>query len=163
MSFTFERLDLNKDGAVTPEEVRAESRLERIRKAVGERDDDYLWQHLLNLSSAYLLEDWSHRPNHETLLKLNVPLAIFHGQNDGSCRVEGVREAQEAFAEAGRDNLTVRIYPKADHDLNWTQFLTEGTVPQAYRDIFSTVEQMLADARGEDTASRPGLDTAVDR
>lgn len=144
--FTFKQLDRDKDGVVTPKEVEARSRLEVIQKAVWTRDDNYLWENLLNLTSAYLLEDWGARPNHETLLKLQIPLAIFHGQNDGSCRVEGVQETQEAFAKAGRDNLTVKIYPKADHDLNWTQFLREGTVPQAFEDVFAAVEQMVKEA-----------------
>ncbi len=142
-SFTFDLLDRNRDGVVTPADVSADRQLEAIRRAVQERDEDFLWQNLLNLSSAYLLEDWNRPPNHTVLMKLNIPLAIFHGQEDGSCRVEGVREAQQAFAKAHRDNLTVRIYPKANHDLNWVQVLQEGGVPDPFRDIFSTIEQMI--------------------
>jgi hypothetical protein len=59
--------------------------------------------------------------------------------------VEGVYETQQAFAAAHRNNLTVRIYPKADHDLNWTQVLQDGSVPQPFRDVFATIEQILAD------------------
>ncbi len=143
-SLTFGLLDRNRDGTVTPADVKAQQRVETIRRAVQERDDDYLWQNLANLSSAYCLEDWNRPPNHTVLLKLNIPLAIFHGQADGSCRVEGVREAQQAFAEAHRDNLTVRIYPKADHDLNWAQVLHDGGVPEPFRDIFAAIERMTA-------------------
>jgi pimeloyl-ACP methyl ester carboxylesterase len=140
----FNLFDGNRDGVITPADVNAKQQAEAIRQAVQKRDDDYLWQNVANLSSAYLLEDWNRPPNHTTLLKLNIPLAIFHGQDDGSCRVEGVYETQQAFAAAHRNNLTVRIYPKADHDLNWTQVLQDGSVPQPFRDVFATIEQILA-------------------
>jgi alpha-beta hydrolase superfamily lysophospholipase len=65
------------------------------------------------------------------LLKLNIPIAIFHGELDGTTRVEGVREAEAAFRAAGKSNLAVHIYPDHDHDLNWTleTAKTGGGVP----------------------------------
>jgi pimeloyl-ACP methyl ester carboxylesterase len=141
---TFSLFDTNRDGVVTPPDVRADWQFQQILRAVQERDEDFLWKNVVNLSSAYLLEDWSRPPNHTALLKLNIPLAIFHGQDDGTCRMEGAREAEQAFAAAHRDNLTVRIYPKADHDLNWAQVLRDGTLPEPFRDLFTTIERMLA-------------------
>jgi len=48
------------------------------------------------------------------------PINIFHGEVDGTTRVEGVRETEAAFRAAGRTNLTVHIYPGHGHDLDWT-------------------------------------------
>jgi hypothetical protein len=53
--------------------------------------------------------------------------------------VEGVRETEAAFRKAGRHNLTVHIYPKADHDLNYLEYLMYGKVPQSFKDIFDYI------------------------
>lgn len=141
--WSFRSLDRNSDGIIAPKDMQQKKRLERILKAVRKRDDDYLWQNLLNLSSAYLLEDWNAKPSHRTLLKLNIPLAIFHGQSDGTCRVEGVLETQKAFEKANKKNLLVRTYPKTDHDLNWPTFLRDGTIPEPYEDLFAFIDTVV--------------------
>lgn len=138
----FNQLDRNRNGVVTPEEMGSRRRADEILEAVRQRNDDYLWENLLQLSSAYLLEDWEGAPLHQELLKLQMPLAIFHGENDGACRVEAVREAQQAFQAAGRTNLEARIYPKTDHDLNWARFLRDGKTPEAFSDIFELITEL---------------------
>jgi alpha-beta hydrolase superfamily lysophospholipase len=120
-------------------------RLDQILRAVDHRDDDYLWDNLLQLSSAYLLEDWDSPPLHQTLLRLKLPLAIFHGKDDGACRVECVLETQQAFRKAGQTNLTIHIYPKTNHDLDWTQFLKDGKPPAAFHDVFEYIQVQCQD------------------
>lgn len=69
-------LDTDGDGTATREELSRANRprLDATAKAVDERNDDFLWQYLGNLSSAYLLEDWNEPPTHVTLLKLDIPI-----------------------------------------------------------------------------------------
>ena len=135
----FAPLDTNGDSTITQEELAGlnRQRLDAILAAVEQRNDDLIWQAVLNLSSAYLLEDWSGEPTSTMLLKLSVPLAIFHGELDGSTSVEGVRETESAFRATGKTNLTVRVYPEHDHDLNWTieSARAGGTVP--FQDAFA--------------------------
>jgi len=118
-------------------------RLDAILKAVDKRNDDFLWHYLLNLSSAYLLEDWNREPTHVTLLKLDIPIAIFHGEMDGTASIEGVREAEKAFRAAGKTNLVVRTYPDHDHDLNWTIEATSSGGPAPFQDAFDFVAKLL--------------------
>jgi pimeloyl-ACP methyl ester carboxylesterase len=150
-SLPFADLDRNKDGLLTPKDLDQRAAAQAILKAVRNRDDDYLWDHLLNLSSAGLLEEWEAPPTHRSLLQLDLPVAIFHGESDGSCRVEGVREAQAAFQKAGRTNLMVKTYPKTDHDLNWARFLRDGRIPPAFEDLFAFLAQKV---RGTDSPPR---------
>lgn len=140
----FDALDADASGELTAEDMArtVRPRLDAILKAVEERDDDFLWEHLLKLSSAYLLEWWEAAPTHTLLVKLGVPLAIYHGGLDGACRVEGVHETQEALAAAGKDNLTVRLYPLANHDLDWTRRSAADGGPQPYRDAFDFVASL---------------------
>ena len=145
----FDQLDRNRNRIVTPTEMDQRPHAEEILKAVQNRDDDSLWDNLLNLSSTYLLEEWESPPTHETLLKLDVLLAIFHGENDGACRVEGALAAQRAFQAAGKSNLTVRTYPKTDHDLNWASYLRDGKVPPAFADMFDYLAKCCFPTRAQ--------------
>ena len=144
-STIFRKIDLDGDGVLKPKDMYKANatKLQSILRAVEERDDDYLWHNVLNLSSAYLLEGWSRQPNHKILLKLQVPVAIFHGQMDGTCRVEGVVKTQQVFKKLGRMNLDVRIYPQAGHNLNWVKHLFERRTPKAFEDIFEYIENIV--------------------
>jgi uncharacterized protein len=135
----FATFDPDADGLVTAAEVARviRPRLDAILKAVDDGNDDLIWQLVVNLSAAYLREGWGGEPNHVTLLKLDIPVAIFHGEVDGTTRVEGVRETEAAFRAAGKTNLTVHLYPGHDHDLNWTMQTSANGGPKPYQDAFA--------------------------
>jgi hypothetical protein len=127
----FDPLDTDGDGIVTPEELSRGNgqRLQAILKAVNERNDEFL-EALLHLSCAYLVGDWNGDPTCVTLLKLDIPIAIFHGELDGTASIEGVREAEKAFRAAGKTNLVVHAYPGHDH-------------PAPFRDAFDFVARLV--------------------
>ena len=92
--------------------------------------------HFGKLRSAHLEDGWDAEPNYKELLKLDMPLTIFHGELafmgnwlswgtgfhgelDFTCRVEGVREAEAAFKQARKSNLEIPYYPNTEHGLNW--------------------------------------------
>lgn len=141
----FEVFDADGSGALTDEDLRqvTRPRLEAILKAVDEGDDEFLWKQLARLSTAYLMDWWATEPTHTLLVKLDVPVAIYHGGLDGACRVEGVHETEQAFEAAGRDNLTVRIYPLANHDLDWTPATAVDGGPEPYRHVFDFVGALV--------------------
>jgi pimeloyl-ACP methyl ester carboxylesterase len=141
----FASFDRDVDGTVTSEELSSTTRqrLDAILKAVDERNDDFIWQTLYNLSSAYLLDDWNGDPTHVTLLQLHLPVAIYHGELDGTTSIEGVRETGTAFRAAGRTNLVVRTYPDHDHDLNWTIEAASCGGPAPFQDAFDFAAKLL--------------------
>ncbi|MFZ2405994.1 MAG: dienelactone hydrolase family protein [Methylobacter sp.] len=51
-------------------------------------------------------------------LKLNIPIIVGMGENDQSVPVESARFLDAKFKEAGKNNLTLKVYPEADHRLN---------------------------------------------
>ena len=135
----FAGIDPDGDGAVTAEDMArlVKPRLDAILQAVENRNDNLIWQAVANLTSAYLLDGWTGEPHYRTLLKLDVPIAIFHGDLDGVTRVEGVHEAEAAFRAAGKANLRTHIYPGHDHDLNWTPQSARTSMPQPFQDFFT--------------------------
>jgi pimeloyl-ACP methyl ester carboxylesterase len=134
----FAVIDRDSNGVMTPAElaVMTQPRLDAILRAVEQRNDEFLGQALLNLSSAYLLDGWEAEPTHAFLVKLDLPIGIFHGELDGTTRVEGVRETEAAFQAARKSNLTVRIYPGYNHDLGWTPSVAESGGSPPLEDSF---------------------------
>lgn len=53
-----------------------------------------------------------------TFLELKIPILIGIGELDESVPVESVRFLEAKFDEKGKRNLTVKVYPGADHRLN---------------------------------------------
>ena len=145
----FAALDTDADGVVTEAELArlTRPRLDAILKAVEERNDDFLWQNLANLSSGYLLDGWTAEPTSSFLLKLDMPIAIFHGEADGTTRVEGVRETEAAFRAARKTNLAIHIYPDHDHDLNWTPQGAAAGGPLPYQDAFTFAADVVRSGR----------------
>ena len=74
---------------------------------------------------------------------IKAPTLILHGENDGACRVEGVRETQRAFEKAKKENLFIKTYPRTNHDLNWGKFLKDGHIPEAFEDIFDYIDKIV--------------------
>lgn len=139
----FEVIDLDKDGRLTPAELASlvKPRLDAINKAVETRDDDFLWANLLNLTSGYLRDDWDGPPTQEWLRPLAVPIGIFHGELDGTTRVEAVEETRAALA-ATHPGLTIHLYPGQDHDLGWTPAEVERGGPQALVDALRYASEL---------------------
>lgn len=119
-------------------------RIDALLEAVDQGNDELLQKALLGLSAAYFKSWWDAEHNSENLLKLAVPIAILHGQLDGTCRVEGVNETEAAFAKAGKKNLTVYVYPMLDHNLGWTRETAAMGGSKPFRDAFAFATTILS-------------------
>lgn len=51
-------------------------------------------------------------------LKLNIPILVGIGENDELMPVESALFLDAKFKEAGKNNLTLKVFPKSDHRLN---------------------------------------------
>ena len=145
----FATFDTDKDGVMTEAEVRTlvSPRLGVILKAIEDGDDDFIWKSQVNLSSAYMRDGWTDPPTSAFLLKLNVPVGIFHGELDGTTRVEAVRETEAAFKAAGKSNLTVKTYAGLEHNLGWTVQGASGDGPAPYQDGFAFAAELVKRSR----------------
>jgi len=147
----FASLDADQDKILTESDMVAlrEPLVQAIEQAVKSGNDELILQVMGQhvLASAYLSEWWDGEPNVEVLLALDCPLRIFHGELDANCRVEGVHEAVAAFEAAGKTNLSVKIYPRTDHGLDWSRESARAGGSPGYRDAFAAVEAMVESTR----------------
>lgn len=69
-------------------------------------------------------------------VKLSIPILLGIGENDASVPVESARFLESQFKEAGKHNLTVKVYPSADHRLS-------GNGVSYRAEFFSELSRML--------------------
>ena len=138
--------DVDKDGVIDAADIEKlmTPRLKKLQASVKDGDEDWVWKNVLRLSPAYLREGWGGKPSPDNLLALDVPIAIFHGEFDGTCRVEAVRVVEAAFAKAKRQGLTCHYYPEADHGLEWSHAAAQGKGPKPFRDACTFVTTVLS-------------------
>lgn len=142
-AFPFDAADADHDGVINAASMAAmvKPRLDLILKSYSDGDDAMITRLHGGLSLAYFQDWWDAESNTIIVQRVDVPIAIFHGSLDGTCRVEGVYEAQRLFIASGRDDVTVRVYPTANHDLNWTREEANGGGPQAYREMYDLMAE----------------------
>ena len=74
--------------------------------------------------------------NKDRLLKLNIPVNIFHGVCDQNVPVQGVYSIFDSYRANGKTNLKAFIYDDNDHDLNYVLYPMKGVIPAGFKQIF---------------------------
>lgn len=138
----FSELDADGDGQLTASDfaaLLAPSR-QALYDAITHSDDAWLAKNYpVRLTSAWFHAHSHFTPNRDMLTELDLPIVIFQGQADANVPVQDTLDIQAQFAALGKDNLTVHLYPNADHDLNFASYLSTGVWPQAWCDLFAAV------------------------
>lgn len=138
----FSELDADGDGQLTASDfaaLLAPSR-QALYDAITRNDDAWLAENYpVRLTSAWFHAHSHFTPNRDMLTELDLPIVIFQGQADANVPVQDTLDIQAQFAALGKDNLTVHLYPNADHDLNFVSYLSTGVWPQAWCDLFAVV------------------------
>ena len=138
----FDQIDLNGDGVLTAEDfaIMLAPTRQAFYDAVERGDDAWLAENYsVRLTSGWFKAHQALAPNRETMLTLELPITIFHGTMDANCDVAGVYAIEESFAQHGKDNLTVHVYPGYDHDLLYSVYAATGAMPEAFEDLFQAV------------------------
>ncbi|WP_102409870.1 alpha/beta fold hydrolase [Beduinella massiliensis] len=141
----FSDVDADQDGKLTAADfsILLKPSREALFDAIERGDDEWLAQNYsVHLTGAWFADHRKLSPNSEVLPTLDLPIHIFHGDCDANVDVQGVLDVQETFQSLGKENLTVHIYPGADHDLNYAQYVVSGELPQGFQDIFAVCETL---------------------
>lgn len=135
---TFEQLDVNKDNRITAEDfgILNRARYNMILNAVEKNDDDWIWNNYFRITTAWLKEHFELEPNKTRLLRINIPVYIFHGEEDINVPVEGVYDLQERFAKGHKTNLQCFIFKGHDHDLNYLDWPAKKIISDGIKKIF---------------------------
>lgn len=145
---TFDCIDVNSDGKIDVFDFAAHQKpyLDLLLDAISKNDDDFFKTKYINpiirLTSGWFNQHFTLAPNKDILPILELPIYIFHGEDDGSCPVEYAEDIRNDFIKSGKTNLFVNIFADHDHDLNFGYWLYSGTIPPGIACIFNTVYQI---------------------
>lgn len=142
---TFDDIDSNHDGKIDIDDAAARSlpHLENMLTAIDRNDDQWLKRNNgVRLTSAWLKEHFSLKPTKEILPLLDLPIVIFQGDIDRMCPKSYADDIKRKFEALGRHNLTVNIFKKHDHDLNYAVYLMRNEISEGLLSIFQTAKQM---------------------
>jgi hypothetical protein len=139
----FDDLDVNRDAVLTADDFRLilKPRLEQILAAVERQDDDWIWTNFFRVGSGWIQQHQKIEPNRTRILRLDLPVFLFHGTDDANCPVQGVIDIGNTARERGRTSLRTFIVPDHDHSLEFLAWAASGSLPEGLKLLFDQVER----------------------
>lgn len=140
----FDSLDVIKNGFIDIhdiEKMRMPFHEELIKRVTN---NDWLWirSNYFNITPQWFKSHFRLEPNKTRLLRLNIPIHIFHGTEDASVPVESVYDLQARFGVCNKTNLTIHVLENHNHDLNFQDWLTHKKWSEGFSQLFSTAKDM---------------------
>lgn len=138
----FEEGDIDNDGFISKKdfEIMLAPTKKKLFESINNSDDDWIWNNYFRITSKWAKEHFKLAPNKERLLKLNLPIHIFHGKYDQNTPVEGVLDIEKKFKVANKNNLNTYIFDNHDHSLNYTLYPLKNVISNGIKKIFTVVE-----------------------
>ena len=140
----FDSIDVVKNGFIDIEDI-AKIRMpfhEELMKRVTNNDWFWIRSNYFNITPQWFKEHFALEANKTRLLRLNIPIHVFHGTNDANVPVESVYDLQERFDVCNKANLTIYVLEKHDHDLNFIDWLTHKKWSEGFRQLFSAAKDI---------------------
>lgn len=140
----FEQLDVNKDDAITAEDfgILQKPRYDAILDAINRNDEDWIWKNYFRVSIGWLKEHFTLEANKDRLLRLKMPIYIFHGESDANCPVEGVYDLRKRFDKAKKKNLHEYVFADHNHDLNFLDWVLDKKMPDGIKKMFEVADSL---------------------
>lgn len=143
----FELLDADKDNKLDAADfgLLNKTRYDAIFGAIERGDEDWIWNNYFHVSMPWLKEHFALEANKDRLLRLKMPIYIFHGEDDANCPAEGVYDLRARFDKAGKKNLHESVFKGHNHDLNYTEWLYKSEMPEGIKRLMETAEAIKKD------------------
>lgn len=140
----FDSLDIVKNGIIDIhdiEKMRMPFHGELIKRITN---NDWLWirSNYFNITPQWFKSHFKLEANKTRLLRLHIPIHIFHGKEDANVPVEGVYDLQERFEVCNKTNLNIHILENHNHDLNFQDWLIHKKWSEGFRLLFSVAKEL---------------------
>ena len=121
--------------------------------SIEQNNEDWIWSNYFRVSIPWLHGHFALEANKTRLLRLDMPIYVFHGTEDAHLPVSGVEDLEQRFKSLGKSNLETFILPDHDHDLNYISWFRTGEMTDGIRAIFDSAEMIERSSRKQDTGS----------
>lgn len=140
----FDSLDIVKDGFIDVqdfEHMRMPFHEELMKRVTN---NDWLWirNNYFNITPQWFKSHFELEANKTRLLRLNIPIHVFHGTEDANVPVESVYDLQERFDICNKQNLTIHVLEKHNHDLNFTDWLIHKKWSEGFQLLFCAAKDI---------------------
>ncbi|GAB1358764.1 hypothetical protein MASR1M31_05430 [Porphyromonadaceae bacterium] len=140
----FDSLDKVKNGFIDVHDIE-EMRMpfhEELMKRVTNNDWMWIRTNYFNITPQWFKSHFELEPNKTRLLRLNIPIHIFHGAEDANVPVESVYDLQVRFTVCNKENLIIHALEKHNHDLNFENWLTRKEWSEGFKQLFSVAKEI---------------------
>lgn len=140
----FEQLDFDGSGLLNAADfgILAAPKYDALLSAYKRGDEAWIWDNYFHISTAWLNEHFALEANKDRLLRLKLPIYIFHGEDDANCDVQGVYDLRKRFDKAKKKNLHENVYKDHDHNLNFTTWLIKKEIPEGIKMMFESAAHL---------------------
>lgn len=140
----FDSLDVVKNNFIDIEDIR-KIRMpfhDELMRRISENDWLWIRNNYFNITPKWFKEHFALEPNKTRLLRVNIPIHIFHGMDDANVPVEKVYDLQSRFNVCNKNNLTIHVFEKHDHDLNFLCWLIDKKWSEGYQKLFECAMEL---------------------
>lgn len=139
----FQELDLNGDSVLTSEDFDEiiKPYLQELIKAIEVNDNEWIWNNYFRVSAEWIREHSNIEPNKTRILKLEIPVYLFHGSNDANCSVEKIIQLQKKAQQLDKKNIHFYIFQDHDHTLEFLSWVINKSLPVGLRTFFEQIEK----------------------
>ncbi len=140
----FETLDVVKDSVIDVNDIRTmrESFAATLMEKITVGDEEWIQKNYFYLTIGWFRQHFALEANKTRLLRLDIPIYIFHGADDANVPVESVYDLQERFKVSNKTNLNAYVFEKHNHDLNFLNWRTDKKWPEGYLKIFECAKNL---------------------
>jgi hypothetical protein len=138
----FDALDANTDGQLQAIDfaTRSQPYYWMILNSVEHDNEEWIWNNYFRVSVPWLRQHFALEANKSRLLRMDLPIYVFHGAEDAHLPTEGVEDLKKRFQTLGKTNLEAHIFPEHDHDLNFIEWVKTGEMPDGILAIFESAQ-----------------------
>lgn len=140
----FSVFDANKDSILSVEDfaILNMPRKDKILEAFETNNDEWIWDNYFRVTTGWFHAHNKLEPNKVRMMKLNIPVFVFHGTEDANTAIEGALDIERSFKENNKANLTCYYFKGHNHDLNYTDWPLKGEISPGFKKIFETIEML---------------------
>ena len=134
----FDTLDVAKDAVINVKDFRImrEPFQKLIMTKISEKDGEWIWNHYFRVTIDWFKEHFALEPNKTRLLRVSIPIYVFHGKEDANVPVESVYDLEVRFKTCNKSNLKIFVFEKHNHDLNFQDWLKTKEYPEGLKKLF---------------------------
>lgn len=136
----FDSANVIKDNAIDIQDISKmrEPIQEILMNKIVEHDQTWIWNNYFRVPINWFKKHFALEPNKTRLLRVDIPIYLFHGKDDINVPFESTLDLQDRFEVCGKDNLKVFLFDRHNHDLNFEEKIQSGNFSEGLQKLFDT-------------------------